>query len=92
MIMLVAPGAAPSPMSAEPADADVEPGPPPVNGDEGEEGDDGPEPGNEALGESAAPAAAEGAPHRSRRRRGRRRRRHGGGGGGGGATPVAAPA
>ena len=92
MITLVGPAGASAPsssMSVEPADADVEPGPPP---EDGPESDDGPEPGNEALGESAAPAAAEGAPHRSRRRRGRRRRRHGGGGGGGGATPVAAPA
>ena len=93
MITLVGPAGASAPsssMSVEPADADVEPGPPP---EDGPESDDGPEPGNEALGEGAAPAAAEGAPHRSRRRRGRRRRRHGGGGGGGGgATPVAAPA
>jgi len=92
MITLVGPAGASAPsssMSVELAEADVEPGPPP---EDGAEGDDGPEPGNEALGESAAPAAAEGAPHRSRRRRGRRRRRHGGGGGGGGATPVAAPA
>jgi hypothetical protein len=93
MITLVAPGGAPPPMSAELVDPDVEPGPPPVDGADGDEGDDGPEPGNEARPERGAPAAGEGAPRRSRRRRGRRRRRHGGGGGGGGgATPVAAPA
>ncbi|HZP39368.1 MAG TPA: hypothetical protein VFE48_22995 [Methylomirabilota bacterium] len=82
----------PAPTSGDVIDADVTPAPAMDDGGEGSDGDDGPEPGNEALPTNGAPGA--GTPHRSRRRRGRRRRRggRGGGGGGGSAAPAAAPA